>query len=163
MKELFLATSIAVLLLFSSSVTQSQTTQTKLNQVELMRQFIGTWKCEEGKDTTYFWEAKSYGTGLECYSRYVTKGRVFKEGKDLYGYDKNIDKFIDAELIKGKDIEITVTWFISDKSWEETLYSNIYNPDLGKMVGEFKSPDSFVETYTVNNKPLKTWIYTRVK
>lgn len=163
MKKLWLLSSIAVFLIFCMSVVQAQTIQTKLNQVELMKQFIGTWKCEVGKDTTYFWEAKSYGTGLECYSRYVTMGRVFKEGKDLYGYDKNIDKFIDAELIKGKDIEITVTWFTSDKNTEEILYSNINNPALKKMVGEFKSPDIFVETFTVDNKPIKTWTYTRVK
>jgi hypothetical protein len=165
MKRFCSITAIAAFLLFCLNGLHAQTAQPKLNQVELMKQFIGTWKCEIGKDTTYFWEAKSYGTGLDCYSKYVTKGRIFKKGKDICGYDRSINKFIDAELIKGNDMEITVIWFVSDKNYEETLYSNIPNLDMtsSKMIGEFKSPDTHVETYTVNNKPIKTWIYTRVK
>jgi len=31
------------------------------------------------------------------------------------------------------------------------------------MEGEFKSPDMFVETTIVNNKPVKTDTFTRVK
>jgi hypothetical protein len=52
---------IAVFLLFSLNGLQAQTSQTKLDQVKLMKQFIGTWKCEMGKDTTWTIECKSYG------------------------------------------------------------------------------------------------------
>jgi hypothetical protein len=30
---------------------QAQDVQSKLNQIELMKQFIGIWKCELGRDT----------------------------------------------------------------------------------------------------------------
>lgn len=104
---------IAVILFICSCATQGQTTQTKLNQVELMKLQIGTWKCDSNKDTTVFWVGKSYGTGLDCYSKNVVKGKIVKEGRELWGYDKSIDKFICATLDKGKDIEIQAVWFVS--------------------------------------------------
>lgn len=51
-----------------------------LNQVELMKQFLGSWKCEVSKDTTAFWETKSYGTGLENRYNYVKDGKIVDEG-----------------------------------------------------------------------------------
>ena len=45
MKTIRLTTIFAVFLLFCVSGVQAQTTETKLNQVELYKQFIGTWKC----------------------------------------------------------------------------------------------------------------------
>lgn len=41
-----------------------------------LRKFIGSWKGEIAKDTTIFWEVKSYGTGMECYFKAVTKGKL---------------------------------------------------------------------------------------
>ena len=136
-----------------------------LNQVELMKQCVGSWKCEIAKDTTAFWDAKSYGTGLEDNYRLVTKGRIVLEGKGLYGLDKSIDKFIDAGLVKGKDMGIYAFGFKSNSEYESIPYSDISNPEMAswKIEGEFKSPDMIVETTIVNNKPIKTSTWTRVK
>jgi hypothetical protein len=78
----------------------------ELNQVELMKQFLGSWKCDIAKDTTCFYEGKSYGTGLECNFKYVTKEKMFLEGKQLRGYDKDIDKFIFSGMMKGTDMNV---------------------------------------------------------
>jgi hypothetical protein len=95
---------------FSGQITSNtQTTQTKLNQVELMKQFIGSWKVEESKGTTFFWDVKAYGTGLEGYYKSVTNGKTVKEGKFLQGYDKSTDKSIYVEMPLGKYIEINAT------------------------------------------------------
>jgi len=136
-----------------------------LNQVELMKQCVGSWKCDIAKDTTAFWDAKSYGTGIEDNYRLVTKGRIVLEGKGLYGLDKSIDKFIDAGLVKGKDIGIYAFGFKSNSKYESIPYSDISNPEKAswKIEGEFKSPDMIVETTIVNNKPIKTSTWTRVK
>jgi hypothetical protein len=136
-----------------------------LDQVELMKQFLGSWKCDIAKDTTAFWDAKSYGTGIEDNYRFVTKGRIVLEGKGLYGYDKSIDKFIDAGLVKGKDIGIYALGFKSKSKYESIPYSDISNPEKAsfKIEGEVKSPDIFIETTIVNNKLLKTDTWTRVK
>ena len=44
MKKICLTTAIAVFLLFCSNGIQAQTTQTTLNQIELMKQSVGTWQ-----------------------------------------------------------------------------------------------------------------------
>jgi len=65
MKKLSLATTIVILLLVCSDGIQAQTTQSTLSQVELMKQFIGTWKFDLATDTTIFWDLKTFGIGME--------------------------------------------------------------------------------------------------
>jgi len=161
----FCLTTMVVFLLFYSNITQAQITQTKLDQVELMKQFTGYWKCDIAKDTTRFWDVKSFGTGFECYLKVVSKGKVIMEAKRLWGYDKNIDKYIGLEVTKGKDMKVYAQWFTSNYKGEAIPYSNISNPEMASFKGEaeFKSPDLYVITTIVNNIPVKTDTYTRIK
>jgi hypothetical protein len=164
MKTFCVCTMAVVFLFLCSDVTQAQTTQTKLDQAELMKQYLGTWKCEVSKDTTFIFEAKSYGTGLDCLVRAETKGKIIMEGKAIIGYDKKTDKYIEADLFKGSDIILQAIWFISKNTSIEMPYENISKPENGtKSKGEFKSPDLFISTDLVNNKPVKTNTWTRVK
>jgi hypothetical protein len=165
MKAFCLTTVIVAFLLLCTNRIQAQTTQAKLNQVELMKQNVGSWKCDVAKDTTGFYVTKSYGTGLECYFKYVTKGKIIMEGKDLWGYDRSIDKYLWAEVTKGKDIEIRAIWFTSNSKYKVIKYSDISNPEKAywKIDGEFKSPNLIVETIIENNKPIRTDTWTRVK
>jgi hypothetical protein len=137
----------------------------EINQVELMKQFLGTWKCDIAKDTTAFYEGKSYGTGLDCYFKFITKGNVVMEGKQLRGYNKNIDKFIFSGMMKGTDMNFFAGWFISKNKYIYVPYSDISNPDKAswKIEGEFKSPDMIFETSFINDKTAKTSTWTRAK
>lgn len=130
-----------------------------------MKQFTGSWKAEMGKDTTFFMEAKPFGTGAEFNYNFVAKGKLFMEGKQLGGYDKKIDKFVYVNLEKGKDIEILALWFISNNKCVIMPYSDIANPEKAsfKMEGEFKSPNVMTYTSIINGKPRKPDTYTRVK
>jgi hypothetical protein len=64
MKKSILILVIAGFLVISLSEVQAQTNQTNLNQTELIKQIIGSWKGDLGKDTTILWEGKPFGTGL---------------------------------------------------------------------------------------------------
>jgi hypothetical protein len=165
MKKFYLTTSIAVFLLLCTNGIQAQTTQTKLNLVELMKKFIAIWKCDVAKDTTLFAEDKSYGTGQDCYFKFVTKGKIVMEERQLRGYDKKLDKYIVAAINKGNDIELYAVWFVSKNKYEWIPLSDISNPEKAsfKYEGEFKSLDTLVETTIVNNKPVKIDNWTRVK
>jgi hypothetical protein len=130
-----------------------------------MKQFSGSWKCDVAKDTTAFWETKSYGTGLENKYTYVTDGKIVNEGIQLWGYDNKIDKFYATTLPKGMDIYIDVYGFIlKDKCKIFTLY-DIENPEKAPVRWEieFKSPDMFIETYISNDKPFNIRTFTRMK
>jgi hypothetical protein len=157
---------IIVLLLLCTNVAKAQTTQTKLNQVELMKQFLGNWKCEISQDTLYYWDSKSYGTGIEAVYKYVTKGKVIIEGKEVLGYDKSIDKYVMMEMnSKGEDMHITPIWFTSNTKFIE--FPDGYKSNLEKTThryeGEFKSHDLCVEIEMVNNIPVKTYKFIRIK
>jgi len=153
MKAVCLTTMITVLL-FCPDGLQAQTNQQKLNQVELMKQFLGTWKAEVAKDTFNIWEQKLFGSGMEATIKIVTKGKIITEGKAIMGYDKKNDKLIEADLIEGSDIMVYAFWFTSKNVCIQIPYEYISNPEqaLSKTTFEFKSPDLFIETYTQNNK-----------
>jgi hypothetical protein len=162
-KALFISGLVLIISLLSHA--QSQKPETLLNQAELLKQFEGTWKCEIGKDTTAIWEMIPYGSGFEAKLRYVTKGKIVKEGKGLYGYDKNLDKIVEAGITKGKDIGVYVMWFISERKWLLIPYNNLDAPEKAsfKMEGEFRSADNLVEINFTDNKPVKTKSWSRTK
>lgn len=145
------------------SVKNTETSK-ELNQLELHKQFVGYWKGEVAKDTTCFWDVKSYGTGFDCYFKYVTKGKTVMDGKQLWGYDTNLDKCTMSEMIKGMDNSVYVSWFTSKNKCSMLPFINISNPDNAsiKWEVEFKTPDTFLQTMIVNNQPVKVDTYTRI-
>jgi hypothetical protein len=136
----------------------------ELNQVELFKKFLGSWKCDWAKDTTAFYEGKPYGTGLDCYFKFITKGKVVMEGRQLRGYDTNNDKFIISTMLKGTDINVDAAWFMSKNKFQFIPYNYIANPDASfrNIEGEFKSPDMIFKTTYINKKPVRTETWTRV-
>lgn len=141
----------------------SQIPTSTLNQERLMKQFEGNWYCEIGKDTAAYWDMEPYGTGFVAGLKYISKGKIVKEGKGLYGYDKKIDKIVEAGITRGKDIAVYVMWFISESNFVLIPFSDLANPEKAsfKMEGEFKYPDILVETTLIENKTVKTKTWTK--
>jgi hypothetical protein len=145
---------------------QAQTTQTKLDQVELTKQFIGTWKTEYGKDTIGILNARPFGNGSERDIIISTKGVVINSVKALFGYDKEMDKMIEAILYKSSpNLIINVWWATSKNTFEGVPLKDFSNPEnaLLKFKCELKSPDVFIITNISNNKVVGTYTYTREK
>jgi hypothetical protein len=165
MKKLCFTTTISLLLLICFNGLQAQTTQTKLNQVELMKQFIGTWKNVE-KDTTFIWECKSFGNALEFTIKDETKGKVTIGAKSVMGYDKENDRLIESVIFNGSpEIFLCPCWFTSTNSFTQISWKDVTNPKKAnlKWIVEFKSPDSFVLTEIKNNQMDKSYTYTKAK
>lgn len=168
MKKLNLTITIVVLLLICSNGIQAQPPQTKLNQVELVKQFLGTWKNETKKDTTAIVEITCFKNGaFELYYRDLAKEKIFSERKTLWGYDKNTDKCILGSIWNNSpNIILNVLYFTSKNTCEYFPYTNISNPEqaTSKTVYEFKTPDIFTATLYKNNKPVGIIsTYNRVK
>jgi hypothetical protein len=136
-----------------------------LNQVELWKKFLGTWKGEVAKDTFSIFTARPFGTGMEGTFKIVTKGKTVNEGKTLNGYDKKSDKFIEAGVQSGSGINVYAYWFTSANTCEGIPIAYISNPENAvlRWTFEFKSPDMYVVTTIENNKPIKTENYYREK
>ena len=167
MKNFYSFTMSAVFLFSLCNGTQAQTMQSGLNQVELMKQFIGTWKNETNKDTVYTAEFKPYGNGgLEFKLTSVTQGKVWLEMKELWGYDKKNDKIVVAGLAKDSpNIMLQATWFTANNRCEQVPLEFASNPDKAnfKVLFEIKSPDMVTRNEIVNNKSVYMETYTRVK
>jgi len=117
------------------------------------------------KDTTGLWIETSYGTGLEGIYTFSSKGKTYLEGKEFAGYDKKLDKYIASQMFKGRDIEIYALWFSTKNKCMVIPFSDISNPKEAHSRTEstFISPYVEIDTIFVNNKPVKTETWTRVK
>lgn len=165
MKTLFLTAMTVVFLLCLTIGIQAQTTQTKLDQVELMKQFIGTWKTEMGKDTTIITDITSFGTIIEENYKIAAEDKILDSGKQLWGYDKENDKLITAQVsISSPNIYIMTFWWTSRSTFEGVLFQNTSKPENASLRWkiEFKSPDLFVMTTMQNNNVVSAYTSTRM-
>ena len=158
-----MTTLVAAFLLLCTNGIQAQTTQTKLDQVELMKQFVGTWKFDIDKETTIVWDMKSFGIGMEGYYRVATNETTDMEGKQLWGYDENLDKWVSAQMMKGVTLQLYAHWFTSQNKWTTISYRDISNPTSERWDLEFKSPDVLTSSWIRHNKPVQVKTFTRVK
>ncbi len=166
MKTFYLTTLISVTLLLCSNGIQGQTTQTKLDQVEFMKNFWGSWKAEYGKDTILNFNVRPFGKGSERDWTLSTKGKIFDSGKMLFGYDEVNDKLVEVNLYKSSpNLIINIWWATSKTTAEGVPQKDISNPENAtiKFRCVVKSPDLFILTYFTNNKLVGTYTYTREK
>jgi hypothetical protein len=87
------------------------------------------------------------------------------EGKQLWGYDINLDKWISAQMMRGMPIQLYAHWFASKNKWITISYKDIPNPENAseKWDMEFKSPDVLTNSWIRNNKLIEVKTFTRVK
>jgi hypothetical protein len=165
MKKSLLILVIAGFLVIGLSEVQAQTTQPKLNQVELIKQMLGNWRVDFAKDTVLYMNNETFGTGFTCYFKTVVKNTTISETKELCGYDSKLDKYVAASLEKGKDIEIYALWFKSNTKYEGVPLSDVSNPDKAaiKIEGEIKSKDEVLQTTLINGKIVVIEDYKRIK
>ena len=166
MRTFCLTTLNVVFLILCINGIQAQTTQTKLNQVELMKQFLGNWKTELGKDTVGALICESFYNGFDFYYKIETKGKILFEEKTLSGYEKKSDRLFKVAVFNSSpEFMLLTLWFTLPNVCEEILYKDVANPDKAnnKWIFEFKSPDLLTWTDFVNNKPTNIYTFHREK
>ena len=73
-----------IALCFSMSI-HAQSSQQDLDQVELMKQFIGSWTVERGVDSTVVWEVIPFGKGYEQNIFWKSEGETYRTDKGVIG------------------------------------------------------------------------------
>ena len=165
MKKLSLTTLIFLFLLFSFNGIQAQTAQTKLNQVELAKQFLGTWQGNTGKDTVQMWEGKPYGKAVITNVYMVINGIKTDSYLSYFGYDDRDDKLKGYNLFPSADFGTWVGVFTTDKMLKIDGLDT-YKPEIiwWKAEFEFKTPtEVFIRNF--NSEGVKTgeWTFKKVK
>lgn len=144
---------VIIVLLFLISVTEiePQTMETQLNQVESMKQFIGTWECQLGKNTIYRTYNKSFGKGMACIIQVISNGDIVDSIEQLLGYDAVTDKFVLSELIRSStNIQISSIRFTTEHTGEIISNDSADNSSI-KINFDFASPDVINETAILDN------------
>ena len=117
MKKFCLSITSAVFLLICLGGIQAQTTQPKLNQVELIKQFLGTWQANVGTDTVEVWESQLYGNAVIINVSQVIKGKKSPSYMNNIGFDTRDGKL--KGFITNPDVSYT-TWiglFATEKNF----------------------------------------------
>jgi hypothetical protein len=165
MKKLSFVTMIFVFLLLITNGIQGQTAQTKLNQVELMKQWIGTWQGEAGKDTIFGWECKAFGKGVVANQYQIVKGNKTDIAVQCIGYDDRDDKIKGLTLYQNTDFVTFVGMYTTEKLFKMDGLDT-FKPEIVWFRNEleFKSP-SLMIVRGFNPEGVKTgeWVYTKVK
>jgi hypothetical protein len=83
--------SISLLFCFSllsclSQKLYSQSAENELDQVELMKQYIGKWETEAGKDTTWLWEITPSNKGYVHAFYMKVKGKTVLTQPGIFGF-----------------------------------------------------------------------------
>ena len=154
MKKSILLVAVLILSLLPDRIFCQNLTQ-NLNQVELMKQFIGTWKADLGNDTIIRWECTSFGPNIEFIVKEVIKGVEFIQGKTFMGYDLKNGKLLEAIVLSNSpNIMLAPCWFTSPNTLEQISIDDISHPETArwKWSVEFKTADMFILTETINNK-----------
>ncbi len=157
---------IAALLIVSTECSQKLSAQTKLNQFELMKHFIGTWKSESFGGSAMILEYTPFGDAIVGNAKIISQDTVFNMKKYFLGYDEKNDKIIISEIYsRTPTIDITACWFISKDIMKSVPYQYISNPENAPVTlkFEFKSPDKFVITSLQNNTSEEVSEWTREK
>jgi hypothetical protein len=154
MKTFCLTRMIALVIICWTNGAQAQNSETKLDQVQLMKQFIGTWIAESYDSSIMILDYKPFGDAIVGNAKVISQDEDFDMKKYFLGYDGKNDKIIVAEIYYYTPIiDITACWFISKNIMNSVPYQDISNPENATMKWkfEFKSPDRFVITSLQNN------------
>jgi|BarGraNGADG00312_2_1021985.scaffolds.fasta_scaffold37030_1 hypothetical protein len=166
MKTSYSCSLVAIILLLCTNGIQAQTTQPKLNQMELMKQYLGIWKGELTKDTVMILNFTSYGKAIENNYKIVTQGKILYSGKEIYGYNQKYDKIILAAITDySPRISLAACWFSSRDTGNLVGYQYLANPekDNNKMQWILIPPDSAKRIVYQNNKVINASTYFREK
>jgi hypothetical protein len=143
MKKLCLTSVIAVFLLFLSTGIHGQTTQ--LDQVKLMKQTIGTWQANHGKDTVEVWECKQYGPqAFVLDMSWIIKGQKIPMNVDNIGYSQQEGKFKGFQVWTNSDYSTWIGAYTSETKFEGVLAQDLVpQPSWGKFESIMKNPKEF--------------------
>ena len=161
-KTLYAALVIIALVQFSPD-TKGQSASSKLDQVSLMRQFIGRWKGELAKDTVETMDIQTFGKGYVVSYQYLAKGTPYHEGRQLWGFDTNCENFMCYSLSPEGQFKMYTGKFTSRSKifWEGKSPAN---PEkiLSRYDWEFKSSDVVTIAATSEQGITRIFVYSKI-
>ena len=144
-----------------SSPIRENSLQKQLNQIELFKKFIGTWRYEVNKDTIFTMECNSNDDGLNIYLKGEANGKIMMEQKGVMEYDSKADRMIQLNPID--NLNPIAMWFTSDNLCEvgQIPKSSNLSKIMTERKWEFKSSDLLVLTILIDGKYVDALVLKR--
>ena len=148
----------------------AQSSETDLDQVELMKQFIGTWKWEWREDSTIIWEIIPSNVGYESNISWQAHGETFLTSQGIMGFAQNKQLVNWYFLLQEGGIYRDVGKFLSDKKLTGERFTVDHKHVTASFEIYFQTPDKFKWIHKFRGMK-ETWddavvreiTYTRVK
>ena len=153
-----------------SMTLNAQSSDKDLDQVELMKQFVGTWVAEMAEDSTVVWEIIPLGKGYEQNLYWKAKGETYRKDKGLVGFtsDGNIGMYFlwsprgNLSRDYGKfdsDNKATFERYNIKHTHVNSIFDyDLIAPDKLKMIWKSRGTKESWDDAEVTE-----WIWTRVK
>ncbi len=162
-KTLNIMLSLLIIVSFSLNVS-SQSDQKNLDQVKLLKQFIGTWEAEAGKDSTWLWEITPSNKGYVHAFYLKVKGKTVETLPGIFGFG---DEYRNTNLLilyPDGFISRDIGGFVSDNKYvAERFYPQDEKTGLGTWEGTFLTTDKLSTIWKVQGVKIIEYIYIRVK
>src|SRR4030042_2109923 len=132
----FFSTTLIVLLLLCANVTQAQTVTPKLDQMELMKQLVGTWQRTTDEGTVQILETKLFGEAVIETFTYEIKGEKSPVFMELSGFDDRDDKIKGIIVFPNGKYVTWIGQFITEKTIRGNVVDN-FNPEVILWIHEY--------------------------
>ena len=153
---------VVFLLCFTIGI-QAQTTQTKLDQVELMKQLLGNWQANEGIDTILLFEYKQFGQAYLANTYHIIKGQKTLSWINNFGFDVKAGKFKVYSIFLDGSYQTLICSFITEKEISSDIVQD-FAPETAsaKVHIVFVSSNEYIKSL-INKDGKKIWEYKFVK
>ena len=150
--------------LFTNLYSQSE--ENELDQFELMKQFIGDWAAEAGKDSTWLWTVappSPYNEYVQSFALQV-KGKNVETSLGMIQFGSEYKTTKSTILHPDESVTLDIGGFVSDKKYiAERFYPEDMKTVLGTWECTFLTPDKFTATWKIEGVKIREYIYIRVK
>jgi len=148
----------------------AQSSEQDLDQVELMKQLVGTWTAQTGVDSTALWEVIPSGNGYEHKFTRQAKGETYLTANGIIGFAQERQTLNMYMLWPNGNILRSVGKFVSDKKSIMERFNVDHSHAYASDEITFITPDKikYIFKYRGNSETwddavVTEWIYTRVK
>lgn len=149
MKKYLIATTIVVLFqLVTISGIEAQTSKTTLDQNELMKQFVGTWQSNYGKDTLAVAEVQLLKKAFLETDYFLVNGKKLFINIWSFGFSPEENQFKVFELRADGKYNLWNAAFTSEKVWYLNRVGEFSSKEiLAKAEITFDTPGSMTVNY----------------
>ena len=127
MKKFCTAFATGILLLVCSTGLQAQTNKEEINQLDVMKRFVGTWQANVTSDTIELWDCKPYGEGFIVTVYRITDGQKIPYYVNNVGFDSLDGKLKGFVLWPSGDYMTWIAEYNAEKKFKVELVVN-FNP-----------------------------------